>query len=167
MRASERDFHGHVVTHDPARPILTVEHITKAFQSGERNIRVLDDVSFEVEAGSTCAVVGPSGSGKTTLLGICAGLDRSDFGTISLDGHDLTQLSEDQLATVRQRDIGFVFQTFQLIPTLTALENVMVPLELAGVMTGSEAPIPSPCWGVLPCRQRSTSLEDRLSGPGR
>jgi len=121
------------VTHYSKRPILAVEHITKTFQSGERSIRVLDDVCFEVAAAATCALVGPSGSGKTTLLGLCAGLDRPDAGSICLDGHDLTQLEEDQLATLRQRDVGFVFQTFQLIPTLTALENVMVPLELAGV----------------------------------
>jgi putative ABC transport system ATP-binding protein len=133
MRAGEAGPPRSIVTHNPARPILTVQHITKAFRSGERNIRVLDDVSFEVAAGSTCAVVGPSGSGKTTLMGICAGLDRPDSGIISLDGNDLNRFSEDQLATVRQRDVGFVFQTFQLIPTLTALENVMVPLELAGI----------------------------------
>jgi len=122
-------------------PILTVEHITKTFRSGERSIRVLDDISFEVEAGATCALVGPSGSGKTTLLGLCAGLDRPDSGMVSLDGNDLTQLNEDQLASVRRRDIGFVFQTFQLIPTLTALENVMVPLELAGAHNPSAAAI--------------------------
>lgn len=116
-----------------ASPILAVEHITKTFRSGERSIRVLDDISFQVEAGATCALVGPSGSGKTTLLGLCAGLDRPDSGVISLDGRDLTQLNEDQLAALRQRDVGFVFQTFELIPTLTALENVMVPLELAGM----------------------------------
>lgn len=121
------------MTHNSKRPILAVEHITKTFQSGEHDIRVLDDVSFEVEASATCALMGPSGSGKTTLLGLCAGLDRPDTGTITLDEHDLTQLTEDQLTTVRQRDVGFVFQTFQLIPTLTALENVMVPLELGGV----------------------------------
>jgi putative ABC transport system ATP-binding protein len=116
-----------------ASPILAVEHITKTFRSGEHSIRVLDDISFRVEAGSTCALVGPSGSGKTTLLGLCAGLDRPDSGVIFLDGQDLTQLNEDQLAALRQRDIGFMFQTFELIPTLTALENVMVPLELAGI----------------------------------
>jgi len=118
-------------------PILAVEHITKTFQSGERTIRVLDDISFEVGPGATCALVGPSGSGKTTLLALCAGLDRPDSGIVSLDGRDLTGLSEDQLAAIRQRDVGFVFQTFQLIPTLTALENIMVPLELAGIRRAS------------------------------
>lgn len=122
-----------------ASPILAVEHITKTFRSGERSIRVLADVSFAVEPGATCALVGPSGSGKTTLLALCAGLDRPDSGVVSLDGRDLTRLSEDELAAVRQKYVGFVFQTFQLIPTLTALENVMVPLELAGI-SGAAVP---------------------------
>lgn len=93
---------------------------------------MLDDVSFQVEAGETCAVVGPSGSGKTTLLGLSAGLDRPTSGSVDLCGQRLNDLSEDELAGLRNREVGFIFQTFQLIPTLTALENVMVPSELRG-----------------------------------
>jgi putative ABC transport system ATP-binding protein len=116
----------------PASPILVVEHVTKAYQNNGSTVTVLRDVSFVLDEGSTCAVVGPSGSGKTTLLGICAGLDRPTAGTVTLAGAALGRLSEDELAAARGQSVGFVFQTFQLIPTLTALENVMVPLELRG-----------------------------------
>jgi putative ABC transport system ATP-binding protein len=115
------------------RKVLQVEHLTKTYLSGDRRLTVLSDVSFEIEEGSSCAVVGPSGSGKTTLLGLCAGLDRPSGGSVLLDGRDLGTLSEEELAGFRNRRVGFVFQTFQLIPTLTALENVMVPCELRGV----------------------------------
>ncbi len=93
---------------------------------------MLDDVTLDLRSGETCAVVGPSGSGKTTLLGLCAGLDRPTSGSVRLCGSDLSELNEDGLAALRNRDVGFIFQTFQLIPTLTALENVMVPAELRG-----------------------------------
>ena len=93
---------------------------------------MLSDVSLSLERGSTCAVVGPSGSGKSTLLGLCAGLDRPSSGSVNLCGHDLAELSEDQLADLRGREVGFIFQSFRLIPTLTAAENVMVPAELQG-----------------------------------
>lgn len=112
--------------------ILQVNNLTKTFTSGERKLTVLKDVSFSVEQGTTCAIVGPSGSGKTTLLGLCAGLDKPTSGSVKLNGNDLTQMDEKQLSKVRNRDIGFVFQSFQLISTLTALENVMVPIELRG-----------------------------------
>jgi len=112
--------------------LLTVQDLTKTYQSGERTLTVLKDISFGIQDGSTCAVVGPSGSGKTTLLGLCAGLDRPSSGSVILNGIDLNPLSEDGLADVRNQFVGFVFQTFQLIPTLTALENVMVPVELRG-----------------------------------
>jgi putative ABC transport system ATP-binding protein len=95
-------------------------------------LTVIDDVSFAVEAGETCSIVGPSGSGKTTLLGLCAGLDRPSSGRITLCDIDLTPLDEDERAEVRNQHVGFVFQTFRLLPTLTALENVMVPAELRG-----------------------------------
>ncbi|MFB6232547.1 MAG: ABC transporter ATP-binding protein [Salinibacter sp.] len=113
-------------------PVLRVESLTKTFPSGGRTLTVIDDVSFEVEAGDTCAVVGPSGSGKTTLLGLCAGLDRPTRGRVELCGTVLNPLDEDERAEVRNRNVGFVFQTFRLLPTLTALENVMVPAELRG-----------------------------------
>ncbi|MFQ5929116.1 MAG: ABC transporter ATP-binding protein [Acidobacteriota bacterium] len=95
-------------------------------------LTVLKEVSFSLADGSSCAVVGPSGSGKTTLLGLCAGLDRPTSGSVILNGIELDSLGEDELAQVRNQYLGFVFQTFQLIPTLTALENVMVPIELRG-----------------------------------
>ena len=93
---------------------------------------VLDNISFSVNAGSAVSIVGPSGSGKTTLLGLCAGLDRSSSGHVELQNTKLESLNEDQLASMRNKYIGFIFQNFQLMPTLTALENVMVPLELRG-----------------------------------
>ena len=112
--------------------MLKVSHLTKTYPSAGRNLTVLSDVSFEVGAGDSFAIVGPSGSGKTTLLGLCAGLDRATSGSVELNGIALDDLSEDARARVRNEHVGFVFQNFQLIPTLTALENVMVPLELRG-----------------------------------
>jgi putative ABC transport system ATP-binding protein len=112
--------------------ILNIENVSKTYQSAGRNLTVLDNINFAVEAGSTLSIVGPSGSGKTTLLGLAAGLDRSSTGTIELNGIRLDNLSEDQRARVRNEHVGFIFQNFQLLPTLTALENVMVPLELRG-----------------------------------
>ena len=112
--------------------VLRVETLTKTFPSGGRTLTVIDDVSFSVGAGDTCAIVGPSGSGKTTLLGLCAGLDQPTSGTVELCGVDLSPLDEDERAEVRNQHVGFVFQTFRLLPTLTALENVMVPAELRG-----------------------------------
>ncbi len=114
-------------------PALEVEHLTKTYRSGDRDLTVLRDVSFRLEAGATCAIVGPSGSGKTTLLGLCAGLDRATGGSVRLAGAELEGLDEDARARVRNERTGFVFQNFQLIPTLTALENVLVPAELRGV----------------------------------
>lgn len=112
--------------------ILRLHNVGKIYQSGSNSLTVLQDVNFSIEAGSTVSIVGPSGSGKTTLLGLCAGLDRASNGIVELYGTELNQLSEDQLAAVRNEHIGFIFQNFQLLPTLTALENVMVPLELRG-----------------------------------
>ncbi len=113
--------------------MLEVQNLTKSYVSGNRPLTVLDNVSFIIDEGGSCAIMGPSGSGKTTLLGLCAGLDRPSSGEVYLKHHALRQLNEDQLAEVRNRHIGFIFQSFQLIPTLTALENVMVPVELRGV----------------------------------
>ncbi|MFT6797042.1 MAG: putative ABC transport system ATP-binding protein [Maribacter sp.] len=112
--------------------ILNVSKLRKTYTSGSKNLTVLDDISFSIEAGDTFAIVGPSGSGKTTLLGLCAGLDRSDDGIVSLCGEDLSALNEDERAFLRNQKVGFIFQDFQLLPTLTALENVSVPLELQG-----------------------------------
>ncbi|SCW46590.1 ABC transporter ATP-binding protein [Mucilaginibacter sp. NFR10] len=112
--------------------ILNISDLSKTYQSAGRTLTVLDQINFSVAAGSTNAIVGPSGSGKTTLLGLCAGLDRSTLGTVELNGINLNKLTEDQRAQVRNQHVGFIFQNFQLLPTLTALENVMVPLELRG-----------------------------------
>ncbi len=112
--------------------MLTVKNLTKTYQSSERSLTVLDDISFSLDAGDTFSIVGPSGSGKTTLLGLCAGLDRATSGSITLNNILLDRLSEDERAYVRNQHVGFIFQNFQLIQTLTALENVMVPLELRG-----------------------------------
>ncbi len=112
--------------------MLAVDHLTKIYKSGSYNLTVLDDVSFEVKSGEACSLVGPSGSGKTTLLGLCAGLDRPSRGEVTLANVALSKLNEDQLSDLRNQIVGFVFQSFQLIPTLTAQENVMVPLELLG-----------------------------------
>ena len=112
--------------------ILNIQNVSKQYQSAGRTLTVLDNIHFDVESGSTMSIVGPSGSGKTTLLGLAAGLDRSSSGTVELNGISLDKLDEDQRAAVRNKYVGFIFQNFQLLPTLTALENVMVPLELRG-----------------------------------
>lgn len=112
--------------------ILEINDLTKVYQSTDHTLTVLDKVSFAVEKGNTMAIVGSSGSGKTTLLGLCAGLDRATHGSVKLNGIALDTLSEDERAAVRSKYVGFIFQNFQLLPTLTALENVMVPLELRG-----------------------------------
>ncbi|MBO6795297.1 MAG: ABC transporter ATP-binding protein [Balneolaceae bacterium] len=115
--------------------ILEVKELSRVFKSGTRELTVVNNISFGIEEGTTCAIVGPSGSGKTTLLGLCAGLDRPSSGIVNLTGTTINSLSEDERASVRNKHVGFVFQTFQLVPTLTALENVMVPLELRGEAT--------------------------------
>jgi putative ABC transport system ATP-binding protein len=112
--------------------MLEARQLTKEYRSGDHQLAVLRNVTFTIPDGSFVAIVGPSGSGKTTLLGLLAGLDVPSSGTVVLDGHDLSRLSEDKRAQLRGATVGFVFQSFQLIPTLTALENVQVPLELRG-----------------------------------
>ncbi|NQU10906.1 ABC transporter ATP-binding protein [bacterium] len=117
---------------NPPALILQIDGLGKTYLMAGSKLAVLRDVSFSMRPGDTCAILGPSGSGKTTLLGLCAGLDRATSGSVVLDGHDLGALDEDARAALRNTLIGFIFQNFQLIPTLTALENVMVPLELRG-----------------------------------
>jgi putative ABC transport system ATP-binding protein len=112
--------------------MLEVRSLTKSYRSGSETLTVVKEISFSLEAGASCAIVGPSGSGKTTLIGLCAGLDLPSAGEVLLDGTSLGSLDEDGRARLRNDVVGFVFQTFQLLPTLTALENVMVPLELRG-----------------------------------
>jgi putative ABC transport system ATP-binding protein len=119
--------------------MLRCASLTKTYESGGRRLTVLKDITFRIEPGAFVAIVGPSGSGKTTLLGLLAGLDRPTGGTVHLDGDDLGALDEERLARLRGEKIGFVFQSFQLIPTLTARENVQVPLELRGEPAGKHA----------------------------
>jgi len=128
------------MTVQSVQTILNVQRLTKTYATAAGPLTVLQEVSFSIPAGGTCAIVGPSGSGKTTLLGLCAGLDQPSTGSVLLDGREIGGLTEDQRALVRNECVGFVFQNFQLIPTLTARENVLVPLELrGGVVNETEA----------------------------
>lgn len=119
--------------------ILEVRGLSKTYDTAGGPLAVLSDVSFTLAAGDSMAILGPSGSGKSTVLGLCAGLDRPTAGSIRLAGVDLATQDEDALARLRNDQVGFVFQSFQLLPTLTALENVMVPLELRGEAAGDRA----------------------------
>ncbi len=117
--------------------ILEVNNLTKIYKGINKDLIVLDDINFSIKAGEIVSIVGPSGSGKTTLLGLCAGLDAPSDGTVMLTGEGISAMSENQKAEVRNRNVGFIFQNFQLLPTLTAIENVMIPLELQGKSKGA------------------------------
>ena len=117
--------------------ILDVQRLTKTYLTSAGHLTVLKDISFTLPQGATCSILGPSGSGKTTLLGLCAGLDRPTSGSVLLNGITLGEAGEDERARIRNEHVGFVFQNFQLIPTLTALENVTVPMELRGDRTAA------------------------------
>jgi putative ABC transport system ATP-binding protein len=121
-----------------SEPLIRAQALTKVVQSGDAPLTILDRVTFDIAAGDAVAIVGASGSGKTTLLGLLAGLDHPTSGEVRLDGVTLTTQDEDARAALRQRLLGFVFQSFQLLPALTALENVMLPLELKGADDASE-----------------------------
>jgi putative ABC transport system ATP-binding protein len=112
--------------------MIELEKVTKTVKSGEEDLTILDGVSFEIPKGQFVAVTGASGSGKSTLLGLIAGLDSPSVGSILVDGDDIIEMSEDELAEIRSRKIGFVFQSFHLIPSLTAFENILIPLEILG-----------------------------------
>lgn len=112
--------------------ILEVSNLSKTYNSGIKELTVLSDINFNIQEGDKFSIVGSSGSGKTTLLGLCAGLDQASTGQVMLNGIDLGKLTEDERAKTRNELVGFVFQNFQLLPTLTAIENVMVPMELRG-----------------------------------
>ena len=122
----------------PMQPLVRAQHLTKIVQSGDEPLSILDDVTFDIDEGAAVAIVGASGSGKTTLLGLLAGLDRPTSGDVTIDGTRLSSLDEDARAALRGRLLGFVFQSFQLLPALTALENVMLPLELASATDARE-----------------------------
>ena len=112
--------------------MIEIKNVTKTVRSGADDLTILDDVSIEIPSGQFIALTGASGSGKSTLLGLIAGLDAPSDGTITIDGEEITSMSEDALADIRSRKIGFVFQSFHLIPSLTAFENVLIPLEIIG-----------------------------------
>lgn len=117
--------------------ILEAKEIFKIYKGVNRDLTVLDHINFSIQKGETVAIVGPSGSGKTTLLGLCAGLDSPTTGKITLAGEEMSIMTENEKAELRNRKVGFIFQNFQLLPTLTALENVMIPLELQGRAKGA------------------------------
>jgi putative ABC transport system ATP-binding protein len=142
--------------------LLRADALTKIVTSGDEPLTILDGVSFDVEPGATVAIVGASGSGKTTLLGLLAGLDRPTQGDVFVDGISLAGLDEDARAAMRQRLLGFVFQSFQLLPALTALENVMLPLELAGAPDA--AAVAREWLGKVGLGRRTTHYPKQLSG---
>lgn len=141
---------------------LAVAHLTRSYATPAGPLTALSDVGFSVVAGESLAVTGPSGSGKSTLLGLVAGLDRPTAGSVRVAGTDLGSLDEDRLAAFRGRSIGYVFQSFRLLPGLTALENVALPLELAGVL---DATATARTWlERVGLGDRLTHLPSRLSG---
>ena len=145
-----------------AEPVIRAHDLSKTVRSGDTPLTILDGVTFDVAAGATVAIVGPSGSGKTTLLGLLAGLDRPTRGDVWLGDTALNGLSEDARAALRRRWLGFVFQSFQLLPALTALENVMLPLELAGA---NDAATRAREWlGRVGLSARVTHYPRQLSG---
>ena len=133
--------------------MIQVRALTKSIDTGTHRVDILKGIDLEIPKGQFAAIMGPSGSGKSTLLGLLAGLDFPTSGQVFLDGEDITRLSEDQMALLRGRKIGFVFQSYQLIPTLTAEENVVLPMELAGSAAGG--------------RERARELLDRVGLKGR
>ena len=144
-----------------AQPMLLCDGLTQSYLSGGRRLTVLNNITFSLERGGFLAIVGPSGSGKTTLLGLLAGLDRPAAGRVELDGTDLGRLSEDDRARLRSEKVGFVFQSFHLIPTLTARENVQVPLELRGEAAEGRA---RELLGRVGLGDRSHHYPSQLSG---
>ncbi len=130
--ASVDEAHRDGPSRGESEAILEVRNLTRIYATASGPLTVLQEVSFSIPQGATSAIVGPSGSGKTTLLGLCAGLDRPTSGEILLDGQALHAMNEDRRARLRNEKVGFVFQNFQLLPTLTALENVLLPMELRG-----------------------------------
>jgi len=145
-----------------AKPILEVQNLTRRFETPGGILTVLEDVNFSITPGKSVAIVGPSGSGKTTLMGICAGLDLPTTGEVFFDGESVVNMSERERAEMRNRKVGFVFQNFQLIPHLTALENVMIPIDLRGERSARND---AKSWlERLGLEKRMHSLPGELSG---
>lgn len=144
--------------------ILKTRDLTKTYQSGDHQLTVLDRVSIKVPQGATAAIVGPSGSGKTTLLGLCAGLDRATSGTVELGNQDISGFDEDARARLRSESVGFIFQNFQLMPTLTALENVLAPGELSGVQNGKLTDRAAELLARVGLAERMDHYPNQLSG---
>lgn len=145
-----------------AKPLLEVRNLTRRFETPTGQLTVLEDINFSVKPGKTIAVVGPSGSGKTTLIGLCAGLDIATSGEVVFEGVYLNSLTEKERAVFRNRKVGFVFQNFQLIPHLTALENVMIPIDLRGERSAKND---AKSWlARLGLEKRMLSLPGELSG---
>lgn len=142
--------------------MLSIQNLVKTYGAGGEQLTVLQEISFEVNRGDTVSIVGPSGSGKTTLLGLCAGLDRATSGSILLNGILLDPLTEDERAAVRSKHVGFVFQSFQLLPTLNAWENVSVPLELRGEKRAQQ--VAKDLLGRVGLGDRLTHYPSQLSG---
>jgi putative ABC transport system ATP-binding protein len=144
------------------KEILKVENLSKTYISGERELTVLADINFSVNSHQSLSIVGPSGSGKTTLLGLCAGLDKASTGSVHLFDQNIQNMNEDERAALRNKYVGFIFQNFQLIPTLTALENVMIPLELVG--DKSAAKVSKELLGRVGLGDRYNHYPSQLSG---
>ena len=142
--------------------ILKIHNLEKTYTSGSKKLTVLNDISFEIEKGETFSIVGPSGSGKTTLLGLCAGLDNPNSGRVELCGVPLQDMNEDQRALMRNKEVGFIFQNFQLLPTLSALENVSVPLELQGAKNAAK--VAADLLGKVGLADRLHHYPSQLSG---
>lgn len=142
--------------------VLEIKNLSKTYKSNNRDLTVLSDINFQIKPGETVSIVGPSGSGKTTLLGLCAGLDQASTGNVKLYGNDLGSLNEDERALIRNQNVGFIFQNFQLIPTLTALENVTIPLELQGAKNVKQRALE--LLDRVGLKDRSTHYPNQLSG---
>ena len=142
--------------------ILAITNLSKSFTNGDNVLTILEDINISIEEKETFSIVGPSGSGKTTLLGLCAGLDDTTSGKVELCGVDLGQLNEDERAILRNKKVGFIFQDFQLLPSLTALENVIVPLELQGEKNAAQ--IGKDLLGKVGLENRMSHYPSQLSG---
>jgi putative ABC transport system ATP-binding protein len=142
--------------------ILKVEDLSMEYNSGNRKLLVLQSINITIEEGETVAIIGPSGSGKTTLMGLCAALDNPTSGTISLFDTLIHPLTEDERAVMRNKNIGFIFQNFQLLPSLTALENVMLPLEMQGIKGAADEA--SSLLERVGLKDRLTHYPSQLSG---